>query len=58
MMILDTCVACDLSSNPIDFGIKGQGQTWKPWGYFSNLGQVSLFLPDPIMLYGNKICLK
>ena len=28
-MILGTCVSCDPKSNPIDFGDKDQGQTWK-----------------------------
>ena len=49
MMILDACVGCDPKSNPIDFGVKDQGQTWKVWiccrrWYLSLLGQISFSL--------------
>ena len=48
MMILDACVAYDARRYPIDFGVKGQGQTWKNlnllrWGYLSLLGQVLFY---------------
>ena len=54
MMIFDACVACDPRSNSIDFGIKGQGQTWKVWicchrGYLTLLGQVSLCQKTPFV---------
>ena len=45
MMILEACVACDMRSNPIDFGVKVKHRMVDFFvvagGYLSLLGQVS-----------------